>query len=184
MMLETVPVDAARAVREIVPSRPSALLSDPPDRFSKASTSSDDEREVQYAWGGTVSVPDVSGAELCILVNGGPDVERALCRVSVSGRDLQPRKIGSAGQFGAATDASPENWTWFIIPVPKGDSTVQIELTIPADEASIGTYLRGFVAAESDPAPDDGAPVFPLYNSNRRAWSLTLMPLTAYPGQP
>lgn len=183
MMLETVPVDETRAVREIVPSRPPALLSDPPDRFSKASTSSDDEREVQYAWGGTVSVPDVSGAELCILVDGGPDVERALCRVSVAGREMQPRKIGSAGQFGAATDASPENWTWFIIPVPKGDSTVQIELTIPADEASIGTYLRGFVAAESDPAPDDGAPVFPLYNSNRRAWSLTLMPLAAYPAQ-
>jgi hypothetical protein len=183
MMLETVPVDQTRAVREVLPSAPSALKSDPPERFAKASLPSDDEREVRYVWGGTVAVPEVSGAELCVLVEGGTDVERAACRISISGRDVPARKLVSTGQFGAATDASPENWAWFIIPVAKGESTVQIELTIPADEASIGTYLRGFVAAENDPAPDDGTPVFPLYNSNRRAWSQTLMPLTAYPGE-
>jgi hypothetical protein len=184
IMLETVPVDESRAVRGTTPEPPSALMSGTPQWLSKSvSFASEDEREVRYTWGGTISVPALSGGEFCILVEGGPEVDRAACRISIGGRDVTPRRQGSAGQFGAATDASPENWTWFIVPVSQGDTTVQIELTVSADEASIGAFLRGFTAEDSDPAPDDESPVFPVFNPQRRAWSQTILPLTTYPGE-
>ena len=108
-------------------------------------------------------------------------MDRATCRISLGGRDVKPRKIVSAGQFGAAIDASPENWTWFIVPLPNGDTSVQLELTVPADEASIGFFVRGSVQAQNDSAPEDGSPVFPVFNPDRRTWSQTLLPLTTYP---
>ena len=52
---------------------------------------------------------------------------------------------------------------------------------VPADQVSIGVYLRGVVAAVNDPAPDDGSPVFPVFNADQRAWSQALLPLTSYP---
>jgi hypothetical protein len=184
LMLETVPVDETRIVR----TPAAAALAAPSEggfpRLSKStSLPSDDDREVRYVWGGTVAVPEVSTAELCILVEGGPEVDRATCRVSIAGREVTPIRSTSVGQFGAAIDASPENWTWFIVPIAAGDITVQIELMVPADEASIGAYLRGFVPTVNDPAPDDGAPVFPLFNSGKRAWSQALLPLAAYPAE-
>jgi hypothetical protein len=185
VMLETVPVDETRAVRTDSPGPEAALVGGARSSFAKSiSTPSDDDRNVRYSWGGTVSLHGVHEAELSILVEGGLEVERAGCRVSLGGREVTARKVGSAGQFGAATDASPENWTWFIVPMPMGETTVQIEMTVPADEASIGVFLRGAVVADNDPAPDDGMPVFPVFKAERRAWSQTLVPLTTYPTEP
>ena len=152
-----------------------------PTLARNASSPADDDRDTRYVWGGTVSVQGVSEAEVCVLVEGGPEVARATCRVSIAGREVTARQVGSAGQFGAATDASPDNWTWFIVPVPMGDTTAQIELTAPAEEMSVGIYLRGFVPADNDPAPAGDDPVFPVLNPERRAWSQTLLPLTPYP---
>ena len=65
--------------------------------------------------------------------------------------------------------------------VARGETTVQIELNVPADQVSIGVYLRGAIAAENDPAPENGGPVFPVFNADQRGWSQVLLPLTAYP---
>ena len=182
IMLETVPADDSQVVNAPSATPPIAPAGTAPQLFTRsAALPSDDERDVRYNWGGTVSVSGNSPAELCILVEGGTDVDRATCRISVGGRLVTPVKTGSTGQFGAAKDASPENWTWFVLPISPGDFAVQIELTVSEEATSMGAYLRGFVPAGNDPAPGDGTPVFPLYNSQRRPWSQTLSPLTAYP---
>lgn len=182
IILETVPVDESRSVRAISTGPQAALLGGASRVLARAvSSPSEDDRDVRYFWGGTVSVQDVNATELCILVEGDPEVDRATCRISLAGRDVTPRKIGSVGQFGAAITPSPENWTWFIVPIARGETTVQIELNVPADQASIGVYLRGVIAADNDPAPEDGSPVFPGFNADQRAWSQALLPLTSYP---
>jgi hypothetical protein len=181
IILETVPVDETMTARPPLSGPQAAVIGDPIRLTRVTAAASDSDRNAQYVWGGTVTVPDIIDGELHILVEGQSDVERAACRVSLGGRELKPRIIGSAGQFGAAITPSPENWTWFIVPVSPGETSVQIELTVPADQASVGVYLRGFVRAENDSAPDDGAPVFPVFNPDRRAWSHALLPLTEYP---
>jgi hypothetical protein len=181
IILETVPAAESLAAQLQANSAHAAILGGSSRLTRVTAAASENDRDAEYVWGGTVSVQDVIDGELHILVEGGKDVDRATCRISLGGRDVKPRKIVSAGQFGAAIDASPENWTWFIVPVSNGETSVQLELTVSADEASIGLYLRGSVRAESDPAPDDGSPVFPVFNPERRAWSQTLLPLTAYP---
>ncbi|MSU65742.1 MAG: hypothetical protein EXS38_06510 [Opitutus sp.] len=132
-----------------------------------------------YAWDGTFQVPELQGAELHILVEGDPQVVGTTRSVSVVGRPAKVRPTGSAGQFGAASQPSPDNWKWFIVPVSPGDNSFVITLNVPLEKASIGVYLHGFTPADSDPAPEEG-PVFPLYRNGQRAWSRTLQPLTTY----
>ena len=119
---------------------------------------------------------DMSAAELCILVAGGTDVDLADAQVTLNGRDAVLRKTTSAGQFAAATDDRPENWTWFIAPIARGPNAFRIELALPLEDVSVGIYIRGFTTATNDPAPELGN-VFPTHNPERRAWSETLQPL-------
>lgn len=184
VMLETVPADDARVVRPLS-SVAQPLPSDAPRRFVSGGVShpSENESESRYLWGGTLSVPQ-GGAELCILVEGGGHVDRANCRVSVGGRDVTLRKTGSAGQFAAAIDVLPENWTWYLATLPAGETAVQIDLKVLSDDTGIGVYMRGTAPALNEPAPDNDAPVFPVFNAERRAWSQVVVPLATYPIHP
>jgi hypothetical protein len=122
-------------------------------------------------------MPDVSDGELCILVSGASGVDLSSSRVTIGGREVTVRKSRSAGQFGAASDASPENWVWFLVSLPKGETTVRVDLSVMIDRAEVGIFVRGFTTAAND-AADEG-PVFPTFRPERRAWSRTLEPLRA-----
>ena len=106
-------------------------------------------------------------------------VDRAGGTVLVNGREVKPRRSASAGQFGAASTRSPEDWLWLIVPLPKGHSALQLNVAVPSQQTAVGVYVRGFVPARSDAAPD-GDNVFPLFRPDRRAWSQTLAPSKVY----
>lgn len=133
----------------------------------------------RWTWVAVASVPEGSNAELCIVVEGGREVSGAIGKLWLNGRDVELRRTGSSGQFGAAIDPSPENWTWFMAPLPPGDVAFQIEVTSSAEEVSIGVFVRGAVAARNDPPPESGA-VFPTHRADRRGWSQTLLPVAPY----
>jgi hypothetical protein len=134
----------------------------------------------RFSWGGTLNVPEVIEPELHILVEGGAAVKSAECTVLLSGRAVKARQTTSAGQFGAAISASPENWAWFIVPLPQGETSFQIDVSAPLEDANVTVYARGFTPASSAPAPEEGA-VFPTNRSDRRPWSQTLQPAPAAP---
>ena len=181
VFLETVPAaDAAPAasahpqpIVEVVQAAAPRLLAGP------VTATPTDKNGIRYYWDGALSVPDVLEGELCILVEGSPEVARAACKILLGGREAKARKSTSVGQFAAASDASPENWTWFIAPLPPGDTTFQIDLSVLMEEASIGVFVRGFTPAGNDPAPDEAA-VFPTFRADRRAWSQTLQPVRPF----
>jgi hypothetical protein len=132
-----------------------------------------------YRWSGSIDVPDLTNAELCILVEGATDVVGAQGAVRVDGRPVNPVRKNSAGQFGAAVSSSPENWSWFIVPLTPGEHQFNLSLSVPLEKASVGVYLRGATTATSDEAPE-GVAAFPVYQPNQRAWSQTLQPLKAF----
>ena len=176
VMLETVP---AGEVSELLPlfSPPEAsVFADVPRRFNGPKPQEPGQAgSFHYGWTGSLTVPDVIGAELCILLEGAPPVDGATCKVSLAGSEATVRKSGSEGQFSAAGEPSPEHWTWFIVPVAPGDTTFQIDLDVPLENASIGVYLRGFTRAGNEAAPENVS-VFPAYHPEQRAWSQTLLP--------
>lgn len=133
----------------------------------------------RWDWEGVVTAPEDAAAELCLLVEGPPEVSGTLGKIFLNGREVTPQRSQSAGQFGAAIDASPENWTWLTVPLPPGETSVEINLTLVAAEASVGVFARGSVAAPNDAAPETGA-VFPTYHANRRPWGQTLTPLQRF----
>ncbi|MDO8539740.1 MAG: hypothetical protein Q7S40_04805 [Opitutaceae bacterium] len=136
--------------------------------------------DLRFAWNSIAIVPKMAAAELCILVQGEPAVSGALASVAIDDRAITTRTVGSAGQFGAAAEPSPENWKWFIIPVAAGTRKIDIDVTVPVDSASVGIFLRGSVDVQNDPAPEEAA-VFPTYRPGSRGWSQALLPLTASP---
>lgn len=180
VMLETaVPDGPMRPVVEHPQPEASIGGAEPIVEFS-IPADSDRAGAIHYSWNGEITPPDgVNGTELCVLVEGVSRVENATCTVSVDGRPMRVRESGSAGQFGAAASPSPENWTWFIVPLAAGTRTIDIALDVPLESASIGVYLRGSTPAVNDPAPEN-AVVFPVSQTESRAWSQTVVPLTEY----
>ena len=180
VMLETVPA------AESEPSAPARLPVDAsltPAAPSVSIEHTDDEirpTTIRYDWSGTVTAPAIANPEIWILIEGPPVVARSSGRVLVDGRVAKLTGTGSAGQFGAAAQPSPENWQWFFSPVPPGTSAVQISLEIPAAAASVSVYLRGTAPAVSDPEPVAG-PAFPLFRADRRTWTQTLAPTQTFP---
>lgn len=171
----TVAVAAASQVREAM------LVAGTPLVEAGGDVSGIEERiGFTYTWGGMVDVPDdIEDTELHVLVEGDDTVDRTGCVIMLDGRPVKARRSMSAGQFSAASDASPENWAWFIVPVPKGRTTFQIDVRAPGGSSEIGVYLRGATHALNEQEPQ-GEPVFPVYRPDRRAWSQTLLPLQSY----
>ena len=180
VMLETVPA------AETEPSAPARLPVDAsltPSEPSVGIEHTDDEirpTTIRYDWSGTVAAPAIANPEIWILIEGPPVVARSSGRVLVDGRVAKLTGTGSAGQFGAAAQPSPENWQWFFSPVPPGARAVQVSLEIPAAAASVSIYLRGTAPAVSDPEPVAGT-AFPLYRADRRSWTQTLAPARNFP---
>jgi hypothetical protein len=181
MFLETVPAageNVAAAMDDLAATR-ATLVAEEPQIFQD--TGSNAGRGFDFYWTGELTVPDVRDAELCILVEGGPEIAKANGGAWINGRPVQIVRTGSAGQFGAAVEASPENWVWLVAPIEAGEHEFGVVLSVPADKAAIGVYLRGNVPATSDPARGDG-PAFPLYRADTRPWSQTLQPLKSFGG--
>jgi hypothetical protein len=164
----------AAPLRATVTADPPSLL-----RSRVISSIEEDPSRIRYHWEGTLNVPPVGAPELCVLVEGSPEVSRAICDLVVGGRMAEVQKLTSVGQFGAATDPSPDNWTWFIVPLSPGDTTFKIDLSLWMEKAAISVYLRGTTPAANDPAPETGA-VFPTFRADRRGWSQTLQPRQIY----
>lgn len=179
VMLETVSAAADGPPAQRPPAPEAALTS---SDLQVAISPSDEELgagNIQVVWRGTVSVPEIEGAELCILVEGGVLAEKATGRAIISDVGVNVTNSGSGGQFGAAAQPSPEHWKWLIVPVAPGERSFHIAVDVPLAEASIGAFLRGFTPADPDAEPGEG-PAFPLYHSGQRAWSQTLLPLQVY----
>ena len=134
---------------------------------------------LRLLWNGSFELQEISTAELCVLVESGPEVEGAGCSITLDGRPVVARSAGSAHQFGAAAAPSPENWKWFIVPVTAGAHTCQVFIEAPLAKAVIGVYLRGTVDATNDPPPA-GDTVFPVWRATERPWSATLLSPQAY----
>jgi hypothetical protein len=139
----------------------------------------DSAPSLHYSWGGTVEVAGDAETELCILIEGTDQVANASGMVLVGNRYLAPRSTGSAGQFFAASQPGAEHWQWLTVRVPAGQQSVQVELDLPLETASVGIFLRGAADAADDPAPETGA-VFPVSRHSQRGWSRTLVPLRSY----
>jgi hypothetical protein len=152
---------------------PEVYLSDPEDP----------EPWIDYHWSGRIDVPELKDSELCLLVEGARDVDGAACSIWIDGRPVRLARSGSAGQFGAAVDASPENWNWFLGQLPAGEHDFAISVSLPAARAAVGVFLRGHVPADSDDAPKD-AIAFPLFQPDQRPWSQTLQPLKVLGREP
>jgi hypothetical protein len=135
-------------------------------------------RAFTYRWTGSVTVPEVSNAELCVLLEGPADIAGAQGSVRLNGRNARLVRNESAGQFGAAVESSSENWVWLRTPIAPGQRTFEITLNVPLEGASVGVYLRGSVPVANDAVPDEAAP-FPVYRPEQQAWSHTLQPLMA-----
>ena len=180
VMLETVP---AGETEPTAPSRlPVETISTPSEPSVGIEHTADEllPTTIHYNWTGTVTAPTITNPEICVLIEGLPVVARSSGRVLVDGRVAKLTGTGSAGQFGAAAQPSPENWQWFFSPLPPGTSAVQVSLEIPATTASVSIYLRGSAPAASDPEPVAGT-AFPLYRADRRLWTQTLAPTQRFP---
>jgi hypothetical protein len=139
----------------------------------------DGERGLEYRWHGSVALPEVQRAELKILVEGPPDIASTTGRVLINGRQVRLTRKGSAGQFGAAVEASPDNWTRFIAPLSPGEHDLEVTLAVPFEKVSVGIYVTGALDATSDTA-EEGEPAFPVFQPDQRPWSQTLQPLKVF----
>ncbi|WP_414662848.1 alpha-amylase family protein [Horticoccus sp. 23ND18S-11] len=177
LFLESVPAGETTVVTE-PPLRPEASVTAAAPRLLSGQRVAANEEElsrIHYFWDGSLLLPDVADGELCVLVEGPPDVRRSTCEIMINGRVARVRAAASDGQFGAAKDASPENWSWFIVPIAPGETAFQIDLNLWLDEATVSVFVRGTTAATSETAPETG-PAFPTFRADRRAWSQTLQP--------
>ena len=181
VFLETRP--AAETAPEIAGATPPTIAVEATPPALYVSPVVDPEREnpvLHYTWSGTLQVPEISEGELCILVEGDRTVDQTVCRITLGGQQVKPRLASSVGQFGAATDASPENWAWYIVPLNRGNTSFQIEVAAAQAEMSVGVFTRGVMSAPSDPEPA-GEVVFPTVRPNVRSWSQTLQPMKKVP---
>ncbi len=176
MFLETTPASDGEvpAAAEAPRAEVGAVTSD-----VFVSDAEDPQPHIDYHWSARLDVPDVAATELCVLVEGSAEVAGTECTAWVNGRRLRLTAQKSAGQFGAAVDASPENWVWFTGELRAGERDVAVNLSLPVARASIGVFLRGQVAATSDAAPAD-AIAFPVFRADRRPWSQTLQALKEF----
>jgi hypothetical protein len=178
MFLETVPAADGEAEPAQAALSRAVIEADAPEVTDMI----EDEEQaggLQYHWRGAVSLPEIKEAELCILVEGPPEVADTIGSVRINGRPVALARKGSAGMFGAAVDASPENWTWFTAPVSSAELDVDLILHIPLEKASVGVFMRGAVSVHSDEIPE-GEVAFPVHRPNLRPWSHTLQPLKAF----
>lgn len=181
LMLETVPADETRAVA-IVPSMRAAELEMAGLPQMSAPVLGDAEMPVsrQYSWRGTINLPAINNAELCILVEGSTEALKASGVIYVGGHSAKVTRMSSAGQFGAAGAPSPERWTWLTAPLSPGRQTVQLVFDLPPEDLSVAIYVRGAIPVENESEPEAGA-VFPAYRPTQRNWSQTLVPAEFYP---
>jgi hypothetical protein len=135
---------------------------------------------LHFSWNGTVSVPAEASTELCVLVQGAPAVSNATGRISLGGRTASIRKATSEGQFGAAADGSPDHWTWWMVTLPAGQQSVQIDLDVAGQDSTVGVYLRGTVGTAGVDADESQGPAFPVFHADRVAWSQTLVAPISY----
>jgi hypothetical protein len=181
VFLETVP--AAEVPPEVPPpASPSVIVSAAPPRL-QVDPAADPERAhpiLRYTWSGTLQVPGTTDGELCILVEGDRTIDQTTCRILLDQQPVTPRLATSVGQFAAATEPSPDNWIWFIVPLAAGNRTFQIEVAAAQLQVSVGVYARGVAPAQHDPAPE-GSTAFPTPRAHQRAWSQTLQPLQPIP---
>jgi hypothetical protein len=179
VMLETVPAGESTPAPAEHASLQAEITADNPWAFGPAESGEDTPPETNFVWDGTLTVPDITNGELCILVEGAPRVNGAVARITLNDREVNAVKSTSAGQFGAAGAPSPDNWTWFIAPISSGTKSFHLEVNAPLDRASFGVYLRG-TSGVADGAAPEGA-VFPEFHPGSRNWSQTLWRLKEYP---
>ena len=185
VFLETAPASEREPDFAAAPAPRITVIGEAPHQLVPAITlQEEDTVRVRYFWEGAIAVPPgLIEPELCILVEGSPEVAQSVGEVFFKGRAAEVRTTTSVGQFGAAIDASPENWTWLMVPLPPGDTAFEIDVTVRAPAATFSVFVRGTVAAENAPAPE-GVAVFPTHRPERKVWSQTLQPpknLTALP---
>jgi hypothetical protein len=156
---------------------PPRLAADPPPEAERGYP------VLRYAWSGLLSAADLTDGELCVLVEGDRTIDAAWCRIAINGQEVKPRLATSVGQFAAAMDPSPENWSWFIVPLARGDTRFEIELAASQPQISVGVFVRGTAPAHHDPAAEDVV-AFPTVRPTQRAWSQTLQPLRTLPEVP
>jgi hypothetical protein len=182
VILETVPV-AEDPLPLIAPAEPALSLlasTTPYVEFTGVDSEAGiTQPSLRWLWLGELDLQNFATAELCVLVEGGPEVEGTGCSIAIDGRTVMARAAPSAHQFGAAANPSPENWKWFIVPVTAGTHSCQVFVEAPLAKAVVGVFLRGTVAASSDNAPAEGA-VFPVWRASERPWSFTLVPATEH----
>jgi hypothetical protein len=183
VFLETRP--AAEVAPEVPPAANPVVTAYAGSPLVGIDPAADLEREkpaLRYSWSGTLDIPEIAEGELCILVEGDREVDRASCEITLGGQPAKPRTATSVGQFAAAQDPSPDNWVWFIVPLKAGRASFQIEITAAQIQMGVGVYVRGVTPAANDPAPETGA-AFPTLRPNLRAWSQTLQPLKRVPAE-
>ena len=177
MFLETVPA-SEETVPVPMPESPRAEVTGEEAVVNDLDTE-DGVRGLEYRWNGSVALPEISRAELNILVEGTPDIGSTTGQVLINGRPVRLTRKGSAGQFGAAVEASPDNWTWFIAALPPDVHDVQVTLSVPFEKASVGIYVTGARDATSAAAEGE-EPAFPVFQPDQRPWSQTLQPLKVF----
>ncbi|MEY4938763.1 MAG: hypothetical protein RIQ93_498 [Verrucomicrobiota bacterium] len=194
VMLETVPAGAepdplvVRLQRARLESSLPVVEVQQPDYAAQAADplAPEKDSELTFFWKGVMTTPgNLTTAELCVVVEGGTEVNAAKCTIFQSGVAVKVARSGSAGQFGAAIEPSPDNWTWFTTPVPPNTPhEYRVYVEAPAKEASIGIYVRGATPAAPTEEADPDRPAFPLFRADTRPWSQTLLPVRAYGPNP
>lgn len=175
LILETVPAGEAMEVEQAREGATAGVVAGTPhiEMLQKPGEQAE-FTDMRFAWTGQLATPEVDELELCVLVEGSASIEHATTEILLGGQVVKARRTGSAGQFGAASDAARENWAWFLAPVPKGQMAFNVEVRVPSADAAVSVYLRGTIAARNDAAPEAGA-VFPTFRPERQAWSQTLL---------
>ncbi len=120
-------------------------------------------------------------SQLCVLVEGTPDVVLARCEVTVDGRTPSLETSGSEGAFGAAQPAAGEHWQWFMTTLSAGEHEIRYRVAVPqgpeltaGGELACGVFLRGYVKSQATAPPFGPGPAFPLYRPGLRPWSRVL----------
>jgi hypothetical protein len=176
VFLDTVPAGETTVVAVAPPRLEAVVMAAAPQQVdSRAKSQMEETSRVRYFWEGTLKVPEIGTPELCVLLEGAPEIKSAAGRILIGGREANVRKVTSAGQFGAALDVSPDNWTWLIVPLAPGETTFQIDVSANVGAAAVSVYLRGTTPEVNAPAPE-GRAVFPTFRADRRGWSQTLQP--------
>ncbi len=182
VMLETVPApDEPSPIA--ASSDAKAIVSESSPSVAVEGMNEDAPARLTLHWRGSITLPEITNAEIYILVEGEPAVNGSNAAVLMDSVLSITTTSASAGQFGAAGSPSPEHWKWFSAPIAPGTHTLEIQADVPVTSCSIGIYLRGSTATYSEEAPADSV-AFPLFRPQSRGWSQTVLPLQLYPLPP